>query len=85
MTYVLFYYSIACCIFLCISTPDCRFVYSTLLYIMYHKYWISKPILIVHWVLIMLFRLAKIILSKKDNSISDFLVTVPIQRGSLIN
>lgn len=71
--------------FLCISMPDCQFVYSTLLYRMYHKYWVSKPTLISHCVLRPLFRLAKIILCENDNSISGFLVIVPIQSGSLIN
>lgn len=71
--------------FLCIITPDCQFVYSTLLCITDHEYWVSRPVLISHWVLRTLFRLAKIILSKNYNSISGFLVTVPIQSGSSIN
>lgn len=85
MTCICFIILLRVAFFLCISTLDCQFVYSTLLYIMSHKYYISKPILISHWVLRTLFRLAKIILSKNDNSISDFLVTVPIQSGSLFN
>lgn len=64
--------------FLCINTPDCQVFpmhlhTKQILYIMYHKHWVSKPILTSHWGFRTLFRLAKIIFSKNDNTISGFL------------